>query len=99
MDDGPSRIDESLAVIHRLSFITGHLSSVINRLTIVNGPSSIVRTMRILIVEDDEMRCAWFKQKFAGRVLDVTCDVRQAARWLDEREYELILLDHDLSDE
>ena len=54
---------------------------------------------RILIVEDDPSRCAWFEQKFIGRQLDVTCDVAEAARWLAERDYECILLDHDLADE
>ena len=54
---------------------------------------------RILIVEDDESRCAWFRQKFAGREQDVTCDVRQAVEWLAERDYGVILLDHDLADE
>ncbi|HYE65881.1 MAG TPA: cyclic-phosphate processing receiver domain-containing protein [Pyrinomonadaceae bacterium] len=54
---------------------------------------------RILIVEDDEARCAWFRQKFTGREQDVTCDVRQAVEWLAERDYALILLDHDLADE
>jgi CheY-like chemotaxis protein len=55
--------------------------------------------MRILIVEDDETRCAWFRARLTGRELDVTCDVRQAIAWLGEREYSLILLDHDLSEE
>jgi CheY-like chemotaxis protein len=55
--------------------------------------------MRILIVEDDETRCVWFRQKFAGDELDVTCDVGQAFEWLDGRAYEVILLDHDLKDE
>lgn len=54
---------------------------------------------RILVVEDDETRCAWFQQKFASHVLDVTCDVRQAVLWLNEREYSTILLDHDLIEE
>lgn len=54
---------------------------------------------RILIVEDDEARCAWFRGQLEGRELDVTCDVREAAEWLGERRYELILLDHDLRDE
>ncbi len=54
---------------------------------------------RILIVEDDEMRCSWFNERFKGRELDVTCDVREAIRWLKERDYHLILLDHDLADE
>ena len=57
------------------------------------------QTERILIVEDDETRCAWFHQKFAGHEQDVTCDVAQAVQWLTEREYGVILLDHDLADE
>ena len=54
---------------------------------------------RVLLVEDDETRCAWFRRKFAPHVLDVTCDAGQAVRWLAEREYATILLDHDLLDE
>jgi CheY-like chemotaxis protein len=55
--------------------------------------------MRILIVEDDEARCAWFRARLDGSELDVTCDVGQALAWLAEREYSLILLDHDLMEE
>ena len=51
---------------------------------------------RILIVEDDEVRCAWFHQKFSSHQRDVTCDVKQAIEWLSERDYAVILLDHDL---
>ncbi|MDX6692495.1 MAG: Cyclic-phosphate processing Receiver domain [Blastocatellia bacterium] len=54
---------------------------------------------RILIVEDDETRCLWFQDKFQGREIDVTCDVAQAFEWLAERDYQLILLDHDLIEE
>jgi CheY-like chemotaxis protein len=54
---------------------------------------------RVLLVEDDEVRCAWFRRKFAPHVLDVTCDAGQAVRWLTEREYATILLDHDLLEE
>lgn len=54
---------------------------------------------RVLVVEDDEARCVWFREKFEGRMLDVTCDVPTALAWLAEREYEAILLDHDLADE
>ncbi|HEV7857491.1 MAG TPA: cyclic-phosphate processing receiver domain-containing protein [Pyrinomonadaceae bacterium] len=54
---------------------------------------------RILIVEDDETRCAWFGEKFAGREMDVTCDVGQAVAWLSTRDYTVILLDHDLAEE
>ena len=54
---------------------------------------------RVLLVEDDETRCAWFRRKFAPHVLDVTCDAGQAVHWLKEREYATILLDHDLLEE
>ena len=55
--------------------------------------------LRVLVVEDDEMRCAWFQRKFARHILDVTCDVSEAVEWLSEREYATILLDHDLIEE
>ncbi len=32
---------------------------------------------RILIVEDDEARCAWFRGRFARHTIDVTCDARR----------------------
>ena len=54
---------------------------------------------RILIVEDDETRCAWFEEKFSGHEIDLTCDVAQAFEWLAGRDYEVILLDHDLVEE
>jgi CheY-like chemotaxis protein len=54
---------------------------------------------RILLVEDDETRCAWFRQKFGAHALDITGDVGQAVAWLAERDYSTILLDHDLIEE
>jgi CheY-like chemotaxis protein len=54
---------------------------------------------RVLLVEDDEARCAWFRARLAGYELDVTCDVREAVAWLAEREYAVLLLDHDLAEE
>lgn len=60
---------------------------------------SVMDRGRILIVEDDATRCAWFSERFSGLILDVTCDVVEAIRWLDERDYSMILLDHDLRDE
>lgn len=53
----------------------------------------------MLVVEDDEARCAWFRRRLAGRKLDVTCDVPTAIAWLSERDYEAVLLDHDLAEE
>lgn len=54
---------------------------------------------RVLVVEDDEARCAWFAERLRGRALDVTCDVATAVRWLSERDYVAVLLDHDLAEE
>ena len=54
---------------------------------------------RVLIVEDDEHRCAWFRERLSGSRLDVTCDVPTAIRWLGERDYRAVLLDHDLVEE
>lgn len=54
---------------------------------------------RVLIVEDDEARCEWFRARLAGSTLDVTCDVTTAIRWLGERDYTVLLLDHDLAEE
>ena len=52
---------------------------------------------RILIVEDDEHRQAWFGNRFVGHELDTTDDVSVAVEWLSSRDYDLIFLDHDLA--
>jgi CheY-like chemotaxis protein len=54
---------------------------------------------RILIVEDDEVRRSWFHQEFANHERDETHEVSVAVRWLAERDYTLIFLDHDLAEE
>lgn len=70
-------------------------------LILLHNPSGYagLPVMRILIVEDDETRCSWFREKLAGAELDVTCDVGQAKGWLAERDYQMIFLDHDLIEE
>ena len=52
--------------------------------------------MRILVVEDDESRCAWFQERLADIALDLTNNVEQAIEWLTKWDYDVILLDHDL---
>ena len=56
----------------------------------------VSHTSRVLIVEDDELRCHWFRGRLDGYELDITCDPTQAIRWLCELDYNLVLLDHDL---
>lgn len=65
----------------------------------VNTKASEQAKRRVLIVEDDETRCEWFRARLSGMKLDVTCDVRTAIRWLEERDYSVLLLDHDLAEE
>lgn len=59
----------------------------------------MVNKPRVLIVEDDETRCAWFRTRLRDSQLDVTCDVRTAICWLATRDYRAVLLDHDLIEE
>ena len=54
---------------------------------------------RVLILEDDEVRCYWFQQQLAAREHDITCDIQQAIEWLEKHDYGTILLDHDLTEE
>jgi CheY-like chemotaxis protein len=55
--------------------------------------------LRVLLVEDDEERRLWFRSRLIGTPYDVTKDVEEAKRLIDENEYTQIFLDHDLSDE
>lgn len=54
--------------------------------------------MRILILEDWEGRIKWFRTKFTGNV-DYAYTSPQANEFLQKNEYDVIFLDHDLSDE
>ncbi|MDX6613503.1 MAG: Cyclic-phosphate processing Receiver domain [Blastocatellia bacterium] len=57
------------------------------------------RSGRVLILEDDEERCYWFRQQLSAREHDVTCVIPQAIEWLETHDYDTILLDHDLTEE
>ena len=54
---------------------------------------------RVLVVEDDVVRRAWFERQFAQYERDVTDQVAVAIQWLGQRDYDLIFLDHDLAEE
>jgi len=54
---------------------------------------------RILVVEDDDVRRSWFARQFARYERDVTDQVAIAIQWLTQRNYDLIFLDHDLTEE
>jgi hypothetical protein len=54
--------------------------------------------MRALILEDSESRLDKFRQNLIGCVLDITKNPLEANKWLLEKEYDYIFLDHDLED-
>lgn len=55
--------------------------------------------MKILILEDDDRRIRKFKENFIGCQLFITHLPATANKWLEEEEFDLIFLDHDLADE
>ena len=58
-----------------------------------------MKELRILILEDDVRRLSWFAEYFSRHQRDVTDHAQTATEWLAQREYDLIFLDHDLTEE
>lgn len=61
------------------------------------------RTVRVLILEDSEERLKKFRAFFAANnhyvfEADYTKDVDQALAWFDEKQYDIMCLDHDLDE-
>lgn len=52
--------------------------------------------MKILVIEDDAERIAFFRTYYRDHDLHVVSDVNLAVQWLSEEEYDRIFLDHDL---
>lgn len=55
--------------------------------------------MKILILEDDENRVRKFKQQFFNHEVYISHLPKQVNQWLEEIEFDVITLDHDLSEE
>lgn len=55
--------------------------------------------MKILILEDDDSRVKKFRQQFFKHELYITHLPKQANAWLEEIEFDVISLDHDLSED
>lgn len=55
--------------------------------------------MKILILEDDENRIKRFKEQFFEHDTWITHLPKTANKWLEEIEFDIILLDHDLSED
>jgi CheY-like chemotaxis protein len=56
--------------------------------------------MKILIVEDNDNRIKWFKQKYIGNTVICTKDAQEGIKYLQSNDnFDLLFLDHDLADE
>lgn len=55
--------------------------------------------MRILFLDDSTSRTNLFKQRSFGHTVKFAADAKTACHWLDTGVFDLILLDHDLSEE
>jgi DNA-binding response OmpR family regulator len=55
--------------------------------------------MRVLILEDDDMRIEHFKKRFPDAALDIVKHAEEAIYCLKENQYDIICLDHDLGDQ
>lgn len=55
--------------------------------------------MRVLILEDDDLRCQAFRRRFSGHeVVVIVRAAQDAIRLLREQVWDLLCLDHDLGD-
>lgn len=59
----------------------------------------IILSNKILIVEDDDSRIAWFKSELVGNSLHITKKAKDAIKLLKLHTYGLIFLDHDLAEQ
>lgn len=55
--------------------------------------------MKVLILEDDNNRIVSFRHNLIGCELYITHLTNQAIQWLEEEEFDVIFLDHDLAEE
>lgn len=55
--------------------------------------------LNILILEDSSERNNWFGKKLIGNAVDFAYTASQANKFLQEKEYDVIFLDHDLAEE
>ncbi|HJX93611.1 MAG TPA: cyclic-phosphate processing receiver domain-containing protein [Pyrinomonadaceae bacterium] len=55
--------------------------------------------IRVFLLDDDERRHKWFRDRFKGDVLDIAENVSRAQEMLGVASYDAIFLDHDLHPE
>jgi CheY-like chemotaxis protein len=50
----------------------------------------------VFLLDDDNRRHRWFKERFEGDDLDIAETVEEAKQYLGENNYDAVFLDHDL---
>lgn len=63
------------------------------------GISAERHPIRVFLLEDDKRRHQWFVKRFAGDLIDIADEVRQAQELLSTNAYDALFLDHDLRPE
>ncbi len=52
--------------------------------------------IRVFLLDDDRRRHDWFEERFRGDLLDITDNIDDARKLLEQRQYDALFLDHDL---
>lgn len=52
--------------------------------------------IRVFLLDDDIRRHDWFEERFRGDLLDITDNIEDARKLLEQRQYDALFLDHDL---
>ena len=55
------------------------------------------RKLRILVIEDSELRAGFLSSKFSGHEVEVVSEPRSAVEALKQTRYDLVFLDYDLT--
>ncbi len=76
----------------------GFLQSLLTKLGLVSIKAER-HPIRVFLLDDDERRHKWFRDRFKGDLLDIAENVPRAREMLGIASYDAIFLDHDLHPE
>jgi hypothetical protein len=76
----------------------GFLQSLLTKLGLVSIKAER-HPIRVFLLDDDERRHKWFRDRFKGDLLDIAENVPRAQEMLGIASYDAIFLDHDLHPE
>jgi len=76
----------------------GFLQSLLTKLGLISLKAER-HPIRVFLLDDDERRHKWFRDRFKGDFLDIAENVPRAQEMLGVASYDAIFLDHDLHPE